>query len=220
MILKICLAVATLALSGAVNALTVNYDLIDPVSAEGAVDHYADVFNYESGGVSMSVSAWSTGGDDYDPYAPISQASLGLWNGMMGAESEGLSHTVDNLGFDYDFLVFEFDREVSLDSVSIGWIENDTDMSIGAIDQGELYSSGTIFDAVLGANPVDTGEIASSLWLVGAFHPFFGDAQDSVWDGFKLDQVAVNVNPVPLPPAFLFLATGLMFVAYLRRRTS
>lgn len=220
--LKVWIASASLALSGIANALTVDFTMVDPVSSVGAVDHYADVFNYQLGDVNMSVSAWSTGGDSYDPFSSMSQASVGLWNGIMGVESSGLSHTVDNLGFDYDFLVFEFDREVSIDAIGVGYIEDgaDSDISIGAIDDGELLSSGNIFDALLGANPVDTGEIASSIWLVGAFHPFFGEAQDAIWDGFKLNQVSVNVNPVPLPPAFLFLGTGLFFVAYLRRKAS
>ncbi len=220
MSLRVWIAAASLAISSMTSALTVNFDLVDPVSSDGAVDHYADVFNYQVGDVSMSVSALSTGGDVYQPFADMSRASVGLWNNLMGVERDGMSHSVDNLEMDYDFLVFEFDREVSIESIGLGYIEDDadSDISIGAIHDEELFAADNIFDALLGANPVDTEEIASSIWLVGAFHPFFGESQDSMWDGFKLSQVAVDVNPVPLPPAVLFLGTGMFIVAYLRRR--
>lgn len=204
------------------DAVVVDFNLTAPQSASGESGYFADAYNFLRGGVNLRVSAWSSGGDSYDPHASLLQSRLGVFSSYgMGVEDErGLSHTVDNLGNDFDFLMFEFDREVSIEGLGLSYIEGDSDVSIGALEMADLAPVDNVYDATMGFNAVDAAATASSIWLVGAFHPAFGLAQDELWDGFKIDQVAVNVNPVPLPAAFWLLATGLLAFAYLRRRAA
>lgn len=214
-------AVVLSATSSFAGATSINFNLKDPLSAEGVHNHYADTYNYQVDGVGMSVSGWSSGGDRFRPFGDVSQAQVGLWNGLMGVEGAGsMSHAVDNFAFDFDFLMFEFDREVSLEGVGLGYINNDSDVSIGAYDASDLLAVGNIYDASLGLNSFSAPQIASNIWIVGAFHPAFGAVQDHRWDGFKLNELAVNVNPVPLPAAFWFLATGLVGFGVMRKRAS
>ncbi|WP_086931180.1 VPLPA-CTERM sorting domain-containing protein [Agarilytica rhodophyticola] len=199
-------------------AVTVDFDLIDPISADRARGDYARAFNYEVDGINLSISGLSSGGDRFAPFSSFSRARVGLWNGLVGIERRGLSHTIDNFGFDYDFLVLDFDTEVSLESIDLGYIAADSDVSIGGISNGSFVFGDSIFDASLGTNHVDSAGVVASRWLVGAFHPLFGAAQDSYGDSFKISQLSVNVNPVPLPAAFWFFATGLIAFLGLRRR--
>lgn len=219
--LKGLIAAALLGLSGVAQSYSVSFDLGDPVSAEGAYAHYANAYNYQVEGVSMSVTGWSSGGDRFSPLGRIDAAQVGLWNSWMGVEGEGsMSPTVDNFGLDFDFLMFEFSQEVSLNGVGLGYIENDSDLSIGTMDAGELLAVGSIYDADLGLNAVNAPTIASNIWVIGAFHPAFGRIQDFSWDGFKLNELSVDINPVPLPAAVWFLATGLLGFGWFRRRAA
>lgn len=219
--LKGLTAAVLLGISGAAQSYSVSFDLGDPVSAEGTYAHYADAYNYEVEGVSMSVTGWSSGGDSFSPLGSISAAQIGLWNNWMGVEGEGsMSPTMDNFGLDFDFLMFEFNQEVTLDGIGLGYIENDSDLSIATMEAGELLSVGSIYDADLGLNAVDAPAVASSIWIIGAFHPSFGSIQDFSWDGFKLNELSVDINPVPLPAAVWFLVTGLLGFGWLRRKAA
>lgn len=202
------------------NAITVNFDLLDPVSADGVNGAFADGFNYEAGGLDLHVSGWSSGGDRYNPLAGIKEAKIGKKKNGLGVERRGGKRgTIDNLGLDFDFLMLEFDREVTLSSIGLGFIPKyaDSDVSLGGIDEFGVWSVGNIYDAELGANATNAS-FSSSIWLVGAFHPLFGIAQDFSWDAFRIDQISVNVSAVPLPAAFWFLASGLCIIGFIRRR--
>lgn len=220
MIFKGWLTALGLLLCAQVHAVTVDFDLIDPVSADRARGNFARSFNYEVDGVNLSISGLSSGGNRFAPFSNLSNAKVGLWNGLVGIEKRGLSHTIDNFGFDYDFLVLDFNTEVSLESVSLGYIAADSDVSIGGINNGSFVFGDSIFDASLGANAVATAGAVATRWLIGAFHPIFGAAQDSYGDGFKISHLSVNVNPVPLPAAFWFFATGLAAFGFFRRRAA
>lgn len=203
-------------------AMTVDFDLLDPVSADGVSGSFAEAFNYEAGGVDLRVSGWSTGGDKYSPFGAISEADVSAKRGGLGVEHRGGRRgAVDNMGLDFDFLMLEFDTSVTLSSVGVGFIPRyaDSDISIGAIDEFGVWSVGNIYDAEIGANDTNT-TFSSSTWLIGAFHPLFGITQDFAWDAFRIDQISVNVSAVPLPAAFWFFASGLLMVGYLRRRAN
>lgn len=211
---------ACLAIAGQASAMTVEFDLLDPVSSEGQSGAYYDSLNYSSDGYNMSVSGWSSGGDRYNPFANIQGASVGMNSNGLGVEKRrGAGSSIDNFALDFDFLMFEFDRDVNVSEFNISYVPEyaDTDVSLAAINGMDVWSVDNIYDANLGNNEVDLNA-TSSVWIIGAFHPAFGFVQDFAWDAFRIDQISVDVNPVPLPAAFWFFATGLGFIAYYRRR--
>ncbi len=213
---------ALLVCAGQVSALAVDFDLLNPVSTEGSRGNYSDALDYQSGGLGLRVTGWSSGGDRYNPLAGISSAQVGMNAGGLGVERRGgVRGNIDNLALDFDFLMLEFDSAVSLSSVGVGYIPRyaDSDVSIGAIDEFSVWSVGNIYDAELGRNDVDTTFTAST-WLIGAFHPMFGISQDFSWDAFRIDQISVNVSAVPLPASVWFFATGLALLGYFRRTSS
>ncbi|MFL0804596.1 MAG: hypothetical protein K6L81_12820 [Agarilytica sp.] len=204
------------------SSMTVDFDLLDPISADGKRGAYADSYNYQSEGLGLEVSAWSNGGNRYSPFSTISEASVGMNRNGLGVERRGgVRGNVDNLGMDFDFLMLEFDSEVTLSSVGVGFIPKyaDSDISLGGIDEFGVWSVGNIYDAELGANATNA-TFTSSTWLIGAFHPLFGITQDFSWDAFRIDQISVNVSAVPLPAAFWFFASGLFVIGYFRRKSN
>ncbi len=219
---KILMAVLASILAAPVNALTVDFDLLDPASTEGEWGHFSDALNYRAGGIDLQVSGWSSGGDLYNPFAGILEAKIGMNDLGLGVERiGGKLGDIDNYGLDFDFLMLEFDRDVTLSSVGVSFIPEyaDSDVSLGAIDEFGVWSVGSIYDAELGANATNATATAST-WLIGAFHPLFGIAEDFSWDAFRIDQISVNVSAVPLPAAFWFLASGLCMIGFYRRKAN
>ncbi len=205
-----------------VNAMTIDFGLLDPVSADGASGEFADAYNYSVDDLDLTVSGWSSGGDRYNPFANIRPAHVGMNENGLGVERRtGARGDIDNIGLDFDFLMLEFEQSVTLDSVGLSYIPQyaDSDISVGAIDEFGVWSVGNIYDAEMGSNSTNA-TFSSSTWLIGAFHPLFGVAQDFEWDAFRIDQISVSVSAVPLPAAFWFFATGLCMVGYLRRRAN
>ncbi len=214
------MAVLASLLAAPVSALTVDFDLLDPVSTEGAIGDFSDALNYQSGGIGLQVSGWSSGGDRYNPFAGIQEAKVGMNSRGLGVERRGGKRgNIDNIGLDFDFLMLEFDSEVTLSSVGVSFIPKyaDSDVSLGSIDEFGVWSVGNIYDAELGANATNA-TATSSTWLIGAFHPLFGITEDFSWDAFRIDQISVNVSAVPLPAAFWFLASGLGMIGFYRRK--
>ena len=108
------------------NAIT--FDLTDPDSkTHTSGPYYAKELHYSSEGVNLDVSAVS-----FDKDGNIDNNE---WVGLFGSYGLGIksyrgdSHTIDN-GYVYDFLVLEFDTEVTLDSVSLGYDGGDTDVTL------------------------------------------------------------------------------------------
>jgi hypothetical protein len=206
-------------------ALPVNFDLTRPGSSIGATGRFADSYSYQLNGLGLNVSGISNGGDFYGPLSGMTQADVGWSRAGLGVESRGLLQTVDNAGWDYDFLVFSFDRQVTLGTVGLGYISescfaHDSDVSVGAFMNGSLVSAGNIFDANYGNNSANGSGYSSDVWLVGAYHPYFGAAQDNYWDSFRIDSIGVNVAAVPLPAAIWFMVSGLVAMGAMRRRRS
>lgn len=204
------------------HAAMVDFLLTSPTSAKGQQGNYADELHYQKDGLSLTVTGWSSGGDKVRPFAEAERAKVGLWNDGLGVESKGLSHTVDNLVGDFDYLVFEFDRAVVLNSVSIGYIGwlADSDVSTGAeVDFGWVWT-GDIQNASYGQNPANLGGVSSTKWMVAAYNPFFSEGGSWLLDdAFKVD--GISVTPVPLPAgAWLLLSGAAGFIGWRRKVAS
>jgi len=181
-------------------------------------------------GVNVSADAWSnTGGSSGN----IETAYLGQYGGGLGVcnqdESKKAtscsnpSHTVDNGSARIDSVLFSFNGDVNLASLTTGYIANssggsyhaDGDFSVlyykGAgtiaslanLTYANMVSSGDWgvfgnYNAALGTTTFSDVQTFSSYWLVSAFNPTFGSATgaDKGDDYFKIESFIVNV-PTP-----------------------
>ncbi|SFH00742.1 DUF7467 domain-containing protein, partial [Neptunomonas qingdaonensis] len=98
---------------------------------------YGNIRTYTDNGVSVNVSAHSRS----DKSGDWSTSYLGAFSGGMGVTNRnesgsGNSHTVDNRGDMDDYVLFEFDQNVVIDSAFLGYVVDDSDMSvwIGTLD--------------------------------------------------------------------------------------
>ena len=129
------------------------------------------------------------------------------------------SHTIDNAGWD-DFLVFNFSEVVSLDAIKLGYIANDSDVTIAYLGNNGFEHAGDIFNAG-SYNEVNPLNYVSDTWVIGAFSTIFSDASykfGKKWDGFKLKKIEFTVSEVPLPAAFWFMAVGIAGLIGARRK--
>lgn len=111
-------------------------------------------------------------------------------------------HSVDN-DQRYDSVLFSFSSAVDLNSVTIGWWSNDSDISVlrydGAGDASnvagktyaQLLTAGWSLVSQNAALSTATkkildGTIASSYWLIGAANPLLGTSMDGKLDYVKL----------------------------------
>lgn len=225
-------AVGALTAAAPASAATIWFDDNDDAASAGSGDYY-----FSNGGVTVRVSAWSI-----NPNEVIRAATLGIWDnhglGVQHSSDGRLSsdgnHTTDNLGWK-DFLVFQFDKTVELES---GWFYSDwsgiddTDATIGygnfvsplntplalaGLNQSALNIF-TQFDSNestgdepgapdLNSRNINPGNAVGNVWLIGA--SFNDDTPD---DGFKFKKLSYNVAPPPVPEpstwALLILGFG------------
>ncbi|MFD3433305.1 exosortase-dependent surface protein XDP1 [Alteromonas macleodii] len=176
-------------------------------------------------------------------------------------EATGAHQTIDNL-FDYDsddnwhtaqgnrtfdYILFSFDKAVSLNSVELGWhagsgqqlsvaalsganLENNSWTNIVQKDSlGKAISSsfniaGDQYNGVANVSDAFRNEF-SNLWLVGAYNKIFGNigGSDSN-DKFKLSALSFDVQNTPPPTqvsepgALALMGLGLGLVLYRRKR--
>ncbi len=122
-------------------------------------------------------------------------------NATTGDANEGNSpeHALDNQGR-YDSILYSFTgaaNGIALSSVSTGWVSGDSDISVWAFTGGASTSTdltGTTYGnlgagwslvghydggASAGTITVNTGNISSSYWLIGAYVPLTGTCSKS-----------------------------------------
>lgn len=213
-------------------AAMVDFDLTNPASPLGVV--YSESFQYQAGGLSLTVTAWSNGGDGWNPFDDYEPADVGLWGDLgLGVGA----HTVDNYAWDYDYLEFQFSQSVVLNSFSLGfiagssddprWGTSNSDVSTAAWDQSSAswVWSGDVMGAVTSGpnDDINPDRLASTNWLVGAYNPFWNDPSWSdvlnFNDGFKVDGISVGtVSTVPLPAGAWLLLSGVAgFIGWRRK---
>ncbi|MFM2064279.1 MAG: hypothetical protein RLZZ507_3950, partial [Cyanobacteriota bacterium] len=87
---------------------------------------HGNVRSFTQNGVSVDVSAFSQSGSDWRT------AYVGLYGGGLGVTNRnesGSDHRVDN-GGSIDYLLFEFDQDVTVDQALLKYVESDSDISI------------------------------------------------------------------------------------------
>ncbi len=161
-----------------------------------------------------------------------------MWDGLGDEYASAPNHAIDNESGDYDMLLLQFSAPVSLKSLSIGWVQNDSDVSLLALPSGTpadptgkvwqtlltegWVSAGNYYDVKQNPN-VNPGDIVSKYWLVGAYNSnlggsFLGGNQNITTgtDYFKL--AGVNACVIPEPTSFVMAALGIASSAMLLRR--
>jgi protocatechuate 3,4-dioxygenase beta subunit len=105
-----------------------------------------NVRSYTESGVTVKASAWSREKGSTDKWA---EAYLGAYSGGHGVtdSSEGSggnnTHTVDNVGRD-NFVVYQFSQEVVVDWAKLGYVVNDSDLSVWIGSYSEQIKIGNI----------------------------------------------------------------------------
>ncbi|WP_342807290.1 exosortase-dependent surface protein XDP1 [Alteromonas sp. M12] len=177
MVNKVLAGFFALAVTGFASASTTTYETQNWNFSSGG-SWGSNSLSFTSGTIGMTVSAWSSSGNDdclsgpecnssnvsYDRDPYIESAQLKRYSSGLGAvnNDEGDSsphHAIDNKGSndgwrDYDMVLFEFDTAVELTSVQAGWYSNDSDVSIvgytGTKDLGTTpFSSDTKWSDLL-----------------------------------------------------------------------
>jgi PEP-CTERM motif len=161
--------------------------------------------------------------------------NFGAANGLGVEYASTPNHAVDNENGDFDMLLLTFSDMVTLNGIDLGWAR-DTDVSLLAgvgssfvspLNQswqslvGNGWQSAGNYSNV-GSSPksVNSSNIASKYWLVGAYNSLLGGISnyDCTSDYFKLQGVTVTkVNQVPEPASLLLLAIGMLSLGFIRR---
>ena len=183
---------------------------------------YGNSRTFSDGTTNVTATGWS-----YDGHS-VREGALGQWSHGLGVNNSSgdNSHTVDNSGW-LDFVVFQFDSAVALDSVSFstGWHGMyDTDATIGVSNlmtpfTGDL-SSFTFFDANgrTGSNirDVNLSGLIGTTWLIGAS----ATNTDGRTDGFKIAGLGFTsaAGAVPEPATWAMMLLGFGFAGAAMRR--
>lgn len=164
--------------------------------------------------------------------------NFGSSNGLGDEKASTPNHAIDNEGGYYDMLLLSFSDLVTLNTIDLGWISNDSDVSILAFNgtsPSQVSPLGKSWESLLGngwqsagnyynvgsspkaVNPLN---ISSQYWLIGAYNPLLDTiVKDTNTDYFKLQGIKVSkVIKVPEPSALVLFGLGLLSLATIRRR--
>ncbi len=111
---------------------------------------YGNVRSYTSNGIAVDVSAFSrvdSSGDWSSSYLGAFSSGLGVTN--RHESGSGNSHTVDNVGGVDDYVVFQFDQDVIVDSTFLGYVVNDSDLRVWVGSSATAIAATGLSDAVL-----------------------------------------------------------------------
>lgn len=174
---KELLAVAALVVPASSFAITFDF--------AGGVD-YKMSRQYSSEGLNLTVTGYTGGVNTKIKSTPV--GAFGT-NGLGAENAWSPDHAVDNANSNFDMLLFTFDQAVSLDTVSIGWWQNDSDLTVLAYTGAgsaastftnktwkqaittDTWSGGHFLDVAQKGGTVETNplELTSTSWLVGTF---------------------------------------------------
>jgi hypothetical protein len=163
--------------------------------------------------------------------------NFGSSNGLGVEKASTPNHAMDNEGGYFDMVLLSFSSLVTLETIDLGWISNDSDVSILAFNgtPSQLSFVGKSWESLLGNGWVSAGnyynvgsspknvnplDITSQYWLIGAYNPLLDTiTKDKNADYFKLQSIKVTKYvKVPEPSALMLLGLGLFSLVAVRRR--
>mgnify|MGYP000017620074 FL=1 len=171
-----------------------------------------NIRTFTENGVTVDVSAHSR-----DASGDFNTGYVGVYNGGLGVTNSGESgsnHRVDN-GTQVDYLLFEFDKDVTVDQALLRSIKNDSDISIWVGDRDGADIS-TLSDGLLQSFAKEndlTNSSSSSRWADINDAGLTGDTlvisahTDGSNDQFKLYKLDASVSETVGSGEYLNLAT-------------
>lgn len=253
-------------------ATPISIDLLSPSTRLSPLNStYAQAYKYQEADLSLIVTGWSYGVEtkkvtrcqQYNLRGQctkekvtttnsvkqaIEQDLVGKWDGLGVEKNDSPTHAVNNEGGDFDMHLLSFDQLVSLTSLSLGWYQNDTDISVLAFTGLDFEMSSLLgkkwedlldfgwslvgnYSNVISNPLINPDKVIAQYWLVGAYNPVFGPLSESSLaksknkdqgsDYYKLRGITLEQPPVTEvsePNIVLLLTFGLLGLGYARRR--
>jgi len=253
-------------------ATPISIDLLSPSTRLSPLNStYAQTYKYQEADLSLIVTGWSYGVETKKVTScqqynlrgqctkekvtttnsvkqAIEQDLVGKWDGLGVEKNDSPTHAVDNEGGDFDMHLLSFDQLVSLTSLSLGWYQNDTDISVLAFTGLDFEMSSLLgkkwedlldfgwslvgnYSNVISNPLINPDKVIAQYWLVGTYNPIFGPLGESSLaksknndqgsDYYKLRGITLEQPPVTEvsePNIVLLLTFGLLGLGYARRR--
>lgn len=201
-------AAAALACIGSASATTIALD--------DANRHAASALSGMIDGVSVTATAatWERdahGTGSIDLFGANDAATIQAWAGHgLGLTNDphgDSSHTIDGYGT-LDLVLLEFGRDVTLTGLGFSYVDAWDDFVLFSGDSLDALTTYSLMDVAHGTVALD---VTARFFGIGA----------SDWnDSFKLTAIDLDLAPVPVPGAALFLLTGLGSAVWARKRSA
>ncbi|MGK7941648.1 MAG: SdrD B-like domain-containing protein, partial [Crocosphaera sp.] len=161
--------------------------------------HYGNVRTFTQNGVSVDVSAFS-----FNAHEGWKTAYLGAYGGGLGVTNRnesGSLHRVDNAG-SVDYILFEFDEEVTVDRALLSYIDYDSDISVWIGDRNgdiSLLNRDILNNFTKEDNNGGNGGTDYKRWANFNADELTGDTlvisarEDHTKDAFKLKKLDISV---------------------------